>query len=410
MKARVKVKAVKDKELGDMFNQMLGAGNVNVQVCYPRYLQMKGYVEKVLQVLDLFNNQCKFYESFPELLPCRVEINQYIERTKGLMAKDYFIDLSAYEWNLNNVDEELVKKFGQLYEDFKKSEVMNVLISVCDNLIAYKKYLGESAKLSHKFILSLPGVEFCPLPFTKLNIKYVVSSAVSGETSNNSTNPMVDLVLTVLNKLLNLTHNLYKLISTPDIDIDEFVRVVMNNVDEARKRIPRCNKAFDKLIKSVEMLKDNFSTYYRDFVQSSNSTIIIENFVLDVAKNTKADAELMRQFRTIISYYKKVAASQVKNPQVQGLLDKINEQFSKFDKFSNIRGEGGASEGDVNIDDDDLDSDDSDETPAEDSEELKKADETRRMQEENAKKSVDELVNDIMSSGKEKSPKKTGKK
>lgn len=387
-KVRVKVKAVKDKELAEMFNQMLGAGDtVNINICYPRYIQLRGYVEKVLQVLDIFNNKCKFYESFQELLPCQKEINDYIERTRSQLAKDYFIDLSAYEWNLSMLSEEQVKEFSKVYDNFKKSETLSVLVAVCDNLIQYKKYIGDEKNLSHKFILTMAGAEFCPFPFTRLNFKYVLNMVAVDNASNNTVTPITDLLLSVLNKILNITHNLYRVLSTPDIDIDEFVNVVMRNIEEAKKRpeMSRCRRAFDKLTKSVEMLKENFSTYYRDFIESNNSTIIIENFVLDVAKNTKADPQLMREFRTIINYYKKIAASQVKNPQVQGLLNKINEQFAKFDKFTNIN-----RKNEVEIEPSDSSSDD---TP--DDDEKDSTEELRKIQEENAKKSVDELVAEI---------------
>lgn len=392
-KTKIKIKTIKDKELADMFNQMLGAGNVNVSVCWPRYVQIRSYIERAAETLDLFNNKSKFYAVFPELANCQKEINAFIDKVKTGVVDTYNVDLSAYEGKYNEMSEEDVKKFGQLYEEFKHCDIVNALVETCDALIVHKKHIDNKEALNHKFILMMPGAEFCPFPFTKLNLKYAVSHISANAGSNNAASPLLDLILIVLNKLFSLSYNLYKLINTPDIDIDEFVEVVMRNIQEARKHIPRCNKAFDKLAKSVEMLKDNFPTYYRDFVQSSNSTIIIENFVLDVANSTKADVELMRQFRQIITHYRKVASQQVKNPQVKGLLDKINEQFSKFDKYANIKI-------DEKVDEDT--SDDSDENPEEDAEAIR----VKEIQEENAKKSVDDLVAEINAG----SSKKQGKK
>jgi len=380
-KVRVKTKTVKDKELAGMFNQMLGADNVNVGICYPRYVQIRGYIEKVVQVLDLFNSGCKFYESFPELTPHNAEIATYLDGVRKTLDQ-YKFELPA-DADLSKIDAETTKQFGVIYNDFKKCETVSTLVIMCDGLIAYKKHIGDAKTLNHKFIAVMPGVEFCPFPFTRLNFKYVINAASSQLANNNTSSPMIDLVLTVLNKVLSITHNLYKLISTPDVDIDEFVEVVLRNIEEARKRIPRCDKAFNKLVTSVEMLKSNFPGYFRDFAQSSNSTVIIENFVLDVAKNTKADPELMRQFRSIIKFYKQMSANQVKNPQVQGLLDKINEQFAKFDKYANLNNSGKC-DTDATVDIEDS----SDEEPT--------AGEYEEERAANAEKSVDELVAEIM--------------
>ncbi len=384
-KTKIKIKTIKDKELADMFNQMLGTGNVNLSVCWPRYNEIKSYIQRAVDTLDLFANKSKFYTMFPELVGCQKEINTFIETARKGMSEQYNVDLSAYDGKFEEVSEEDVKKFGQLYDELKHCDIVNALVETCDSLIVHKKHIENSSALNHKFILMMPGAEFCPFPFTKLNIKYAVSSISANAVSNNATHPMIDLILIVLNKMYTLSYNLYRLINTPDIDIDDFVEVVMRNIQEARKHIPRCNKAFDKLAKSVEMLKDNFPTYYRDFVQSSNSTIIIENFVLDVANNTKADVELMRQFRQIIMHYRKVASQQVKNPQVKGLLDKINEQFSKFDKYNNIK---------IDEKTDEATGEDSEEDSDDDTE----ATQQKEIQEQNAKKSVDDLVAEINAS------------
>ena len=98
----------------------------------------------------------------------------------------------------------------------------------------------------------------------------------------------------------------------------------MNNIGEVKKRIPRCEKAFKKIEESVDLLKENFNGYYKDYVQTQNQMIIMESFVTDVAKNTKADPETTREFRQIISYYRKMAGQQIKNPPMKQLFDKIN--------------------------------------------------------------------------------------
>ena len=82
--------------------------------------------------------------------------------------------------------------------------------------------------------------------------------------------------------LFNTTYDIYQIITSPDIDISEFSDIIVDSIKQARKMIPRANKAFKKIEESVELLKDNFQNYYKDFITTKNPTIIIENFILDV--------------------------------------------------------------------------------------------------------------------------------
>jgi hypothetical protein len=61
---------------------------------------------------------------------------------------------------------------------------------------------------------------------------------------------------------------------------------------------------------------------------SKNPGIIIENFVLDVADDSKADAETTRQFRQIINFYKDKMSGQVKDPKIQKIFDLVGENLN----------------------------------------------------------------------------------
>ena len=64
----------------------------------------------------------------------------------------------------------------------------------------------------------------------------------------------------------------------------------MRNIDEIQKQpeLHRCKDAFKKIKESVMMLKTNFNEYYRDFVDTSDNTIIMQHFIVDVSKSTEA--------------------------------------------------------------------------------------------------------------------------
>ena len=135
--------------------------------------------------------------------------------------------------------------------------------------------------------------------------------------------------------MFDLSYKLYNEIISPDINIEEFVDIIIVNIGEFKNRpgLNRCKKAFKKIEDSVKMLKDNFSSYYRDFVTTKNSTIIMEHFIIDVSKSSASvDPELTREFRTIIGYYRKAAENTKMNPQVQSLFDRINESFKQLER------------------------------------------------------------------------------
>jgi len=344
-KRTVKVKAVQSnsKEVAELFNQMLGAGSLNLNICYPKYCNIRSNLENLLNVVKLLKQSpavCRYADFATDI----EDMTKFVTDSEAHMKNLFDVDLKDYEWNLANVPEALAEKFKIRYEELKKDNLVNTFIMVCNSLIVYRKHLSDKNNLNHKFILNMPGVEFSPFPFTRLNFKALIIKLTTdsihnphlSREENTKTSHMCDQLITltmmIMNKLYTLSYNLYKVYSSPDIDVDEFVDVVMANLSEVQKRVPRCEKAFAKIKQSVEMLKNNFGSYYKDFTETGNNTIIMENFVLDVAKNTHADADTTRQFRTIIQHYRKIASMQVKNPQLKALFDQMNSNLKDLER------------------------------------------------------------------------------
>jgi len=332
-----KTKTIRDKELGDIFNQIIGAGKTNLNICAPKHIELLAYLRKVALVLDIFTNRSMFFAKLPKYANCADEFREFVADINGTVASAA-VDVSPYAGNYDTVPEVLREEFSTKYAALKQCDEVAYMIKFCDNLIPYKKNVADATSLNHNFIVNMPGVEYKPFPWSDLNLKQAILELELSD--DRDTRGNVELVMLVLNKLYNISHNIYRCISSPDVDINEFVDVVMGKIVDLRKRIPRCKKAFDKLVESVNLLKNNFGVYYRDFVETQTGTIIIENFVLDVAKNTKTDPVMMKQFRDIVGYIRKAAGNQVNNPQAKMLFEKLNEQFSKFDKYSNIRADG----------------------------------------------------------------------
>jgi hypothetical protein len=330
--SKVKVKKIKvplgmkDEGLAEMFNQMLGAGSVNMTIAWPRYVRIKGLCEQLVKLFSMLSSS-PFMRAHGEFAAQKADLDKFCEDSRAKITDLFRMDFSEYEWNLSTVEEELKKTFTEVYEQMKKSDLVNTFIVMCDRLVVYKKNFIDLTKLNHKFITTMPGTEWKPFPFSSLNVKYVFSLSTIGENT-------IRFFMTVLNKAFELSHKLYEEISSPDIDVDQFVDVIMSNIGEIQKRpeLHRCKKAFQKIRESVELLKGRFNNYYRDFIATKDSTIMMQHFILDVSKSTDADPQVTAQFRTIISYYRKIAQDQITNPKIKMLFDKVNESFKELER------------------------------------------------------------------------------
>ncbi len=303
MSKKMKMKiplGVKDKNISEMFQSMLGGSEVSLGIAWPRYKCVKEHVDKLLMVLSMFNNSV-FMRAFTDLEPHKKEIDLFVEESRKEFDTIFAMDLTDFEWNLDLVSEEDRTVFSTAYNIVKKSPLINSFIIMCDRLVIYKRYIKDQATLDSRFITTMSGAEYCPFPFTGLNFKFIFS--MDGLSENTKL-----FLLSVLHKLFDISYKLYHEITSPDIDVDEFAEFIIGNLSQLQKRpeLSRCGRAFSQIISSVEMLKTNFNGYYRDFICTKNSTIIMEHFVADVAKGTESDAQTNREFKVIIGYCRKM--------------------------------------------------------------------------------------------------------
>src|SRR5690606_13712758 len=102
-------------------------------------------------------------------------------------------------------------------------------------------------------------------------------------------------------------------------------------IGKVKAQIPRCERAFALLEKSVGLLRDRFAEYHRDVVTSQNPLILFERFVGDVAQNTSAkDARLAGEFRRIIQFFQKQiqARSATMDPHIARVFEVANENIN----------------------------------------------------------------------------------
>ncbi len=335
MPRRATVKSVKvplgadGEDIAGMFNSMLGEGRLDLAVAYPKYCALKEYLTNIHSIFtELIGSP--FFASYPEFSTERTEIETFLSNLKCDIEQAFEFNFDREIFELDKLPEDQREAFTTTYRAIKTSNFVNEMIKMGDNLADYRDRI-DAADIN--FVDNIPGVEWRPFTFTSLNLKNVFAAICMSP--NRAT--VAGLFLTVMKSAFENCYKIYKNVSQPDIDIEKFIAVLMEAISKLKKlpKLSRCGRAFDKIAESVDIFRHKFGQYYSAFVQTKSSTIILENFVLDVAHKSDADIETMRQFKLIVSYYREQAAASGKmSPDVAKLFNVMETNMSKFNEMA----------------------------------------------------------------------------
>lgn len=329
-KAIVKVKKVKSAEIKDateVFNQMVGIGRVNMCVVAPKYKTIVQIISEIVEINNIFMLICDA-KSKVQLIEFQNSCNEFLNNVFQLELPE----------TLGSISDERHEKFSQVYYDAKKSPIVKKLIITASNLDSLK--IDESKNdrgttLNHIADDSRATVEY--LAFCPFDFKRWVIDQLAMNRGMLIERQRLTLMVTFLTQWKAKCKALYECINSVDIDIDDFIRVIKESMVHIKQQpeLQNCTEAFKRIEDSMSMLKNNFGQYYSDFVESgNNSTIIIENFILDVSKNSKSSPALVMQFKKIISFYKNARskASAQGDKKIDHLFEKIDESIKKLDE------------------------------------------------------------------------------
>ena len=307
--------------LNDMFSQMTGSENADTDIIIPKMCKLNSYLIKYAKIYKLLLSFNEFIENFPECKSNFMEIISFIERIENIVTEpSKFTEEILKTWSSVNVNE--------LYKKFKATKEVQEIVITSGNLGKYKKYLTDMENLGDEFIKREPGLSFIPISFTGLDLKVLWASGKLNLMAKK-------YILNIISHTYTIGHNVYQLITSPDIDIKKFSEVLIKNIEKMKKQIPRCDKAFDIIAKSVTMLENNFEGYYKTSVEAENPSVIIESFIIDVSMSQKANATVTTQFRKIIMFMKRQSAN-TKDPRVSKLFKILNSQFNMMQKETGV--------------------------------------------------------------------------
>jgi hypothetical protein len=313
--------------INDMFNEMMGVRDAELEIIRPKFVRTRNLARHIYKVLSQFSNFVPLRNDFPDMISAFDQIGQFASEIKESVCfkaqeieetEDMYASVSKEDLN-------------GLYKKLKENPIIKQLIVLCGKLKQYSKYFDDKDNLKDNFIGQEPGLSLIIFPFSTLDLKKLWA--------NQRVSPAIKkYVLSVLHLLYKDLFLIYKITTSPDIDIDKFTKVLVDSIGQLRKQpgLNRCNNAFNRIEKSVSLLKNNFDDYYRESIASENPNMLVESFIVDVSNQGGADARLTREFREIIRYMHKVGAQNGRNkdPNVQKLFKMLNQNFAMMDKKS----------------------------------------------------------------------------
>lgn len=320
-KMKVIKQNIDQQGMTDMFNQLLGdEKSLDINIIRDKYLKLKTNMERIYKLLESFHNTI-----YIKVINDKFNTSLYKKNIMG------FIDDIKNIINEDISDDKIIRH----YKILKEHKIIKDCIHICKNLIRFKKYIEDNDNLSDIFIKSSKTHELIIFPFCNFDIKMIYTHIKVDESVSK-------YLLIFLNMIYKTTYEIYEIITSPDIDISKFSDIIIQSIQQAKKMIPRANRAFKKIEDSVELLKNNFQNYYKDFISTKNPSIILENFILDCSKDNAEDVDLdlARQFKRIVMFYQKKSQGKIKDPRINQLFEMLNKNFDMLNvKDSDIKEE-----------------------------------------------------------------------
>lgn len=337
-------------DLNSMFEEMMGMKDSDVNIILPKFVKTRNLTRHVYKILTQFSNFTPLRMDFPELEDALNQIKVFADQIKeSICFKDTGSDdAEETEDMYKTVTKETL---NALYKKLKENSIIKQLIVLCGKLKPHSKYFEDMNNLKDNFIGQEPGLSFVIFPFSTLDLKKLWAS-------NNIKIVVKKYILTILCILYKDLFNIYKITTSPDVNIESFTSILLDSIKKLRRQpgLDRCKNAFNKIEDSVGILKNNFDDYYRESIASENPNMLVESFIVDVSNQSNADARLTREFREIIKYMHKAGAQNGRNkdPKVQKIFSMLNQSFAMMDNKSKSNVEKNPEKGSKSLDDMDL--------------------------------------------------------
>lgn len=337
-----KTKKVGDNTLVSIFNQMTGTEDADPIIIESKFDNIRKYLSDLLNAWRMFYNspltdgpKKDFKKGFKEIYDF---LNEGLETMKTNLKEETSRMKTNFQGSLFEELYEMGTKYNakELNVEYKKLRKSNTLKHCLITLNNLKSLLDEDKRISGDIFSCLDLENNMSNRFivkTNLDTKILSFSCLDFKMLYDAYDNLDMLILTALRITYLTANEIYKIFISPDIDIDKLISAFRDKLKSMKNVIPGCDKAFKCLEKSLKLLKNNFSNYYKKFMVTNNPGIIFETFLADVAEKNKGDPTIMVQFKKITAFIKKNMPVEVRNnPQVGKLWDISDKLFENFGK------------------------------------------------------------------------------
>ena len=311
-----KVKIIKQKKaainIDDYKNILHGLSGdkrfVDTNVVLDKYFIMKDNINIISKILSSFN---------------KTIIKNYSDQDFK-MIDEFIRSLDDFK-----LDREIqLNTIVDVYYDIKNSEGVAEILNILKCLNPYHKELNKEnfKDICPDFILNNLCDKLQIFSFGSLNL---IDIYVRDDTTLN-------YLLLVLNKLYRSSAEIYKLMTSPDINTEVIAEIVLNAISQLKSKVRGCDKAFKKIEESMDKILKNMNKYYKMMMVTKDPTSIFTGFLGDLTQNDDDDIDLatIMQVKTIMDEFQKMTKSNPNrkhNPQVDQLFDEINNIFTMLE-------------------------------------------------------------------------------
>lgn len=317
VKRKGKLKGLKSgdtKTLQTFFNRMVGLEDPDPNMVWPKYVSIYEHITEICTNFSSLATLAKKYKEHEQYAP---QLLHYAERV------------------INQTSDRVTEKEGFVsakYVALKESELVKGVMVTASALKPIAPHLMTKYEdLDHSFFSRVTTYTFCPFKMAKIDLKYFWVN--EGQAAPGLRQQLHKILSTIFEAGVSI----YKLITSPDGDTDEAVEMILKAIESMRSRIPRCDKAFDRMAASSQLLKKNYSSYHKDYIQSGDPSNIVLSLASDVADENSSDPQVVYQIRKIIKYYRKqIQQSGAGGGKRAATISALVKQFDTIDKFSGI--------------------------------------------------------------------------
>lgn len=324
--------AVNNAEIQGMFAGLLGGGDegANPAVTWPKYKKLIGLIDRYQRALALLS-RIPVMQLEPVMLETSIRaaeemaaaaaatftapnLEPYIHRNgpEGMFADK--------RENYDKVPHEQIAQFTAVYSALKTAPLVTGIILTCDKLVAKRAMISDAAALKDHFLTKTAGSTYAPLHGIPINFKALYQNTLATPEDRK-------FILLILNKFYTISHEVYEVVTSSDMDMDEVSEVLISSISTVEKELPRCGDAFRQIRGSIGLLRNNLPEYQKDYVISNNPSVIMEHFVRDVAAGSDVDAKTTGQFNQIIKKYRSMAAANANSPQIRAIFAHVDANY-----------------------------------------------------------------------------------